>query len=114
MASHAVVSKVSEDFAAHKSMPTPKPEMNQIERMRNELEGAKLAGRRERLRVTVPCLVVALAAQLMMVFCYLYLYFAGKYLYFGQTIGMLAVPICMLALLPTDVYWTSVRFMRSS
>ena len=78
---------------------------------RAHLDNAKAAGRRDRMRVTVPCLITALLAQLLFVAWLLIVYFTGHPIYFMQTLGMAAVPICMLALLPTDHWWTSV-FVR--
>jgi hypothetical protein len=83
----------------------------EVDRISLLLEEAKRAGLRERLRVSIPCLTVACVSQLLFVAWLLNMYFSGKYIYFIQSFGMLAVPICMLALLPTDVYWTSI-FLR--
>ena len=72
------------------------------------LEEAKRAGLRERLRVSIPCLTVACVSQLLFVAWLLNMYFSGKCIYFIQSFGMLAVPICMLALLPTDICFANL------
>jgi hypothetical protein len=51
---------------------------------------------------------VACVSQLLFVAWLLNMYFSGKCIYFIQSFGMLAVPICMLALLPTDICFANL------